>query len=60
MLGYMTLSHYYELNFSLMQHHKYTLEDINNWIPFERDIYVSMLIKHLEKENERMKRTSNG
>ena len=55
MVGYMTLPHYYELNFSLMQHHKYSMEDIEGWIPFERDIYVSMLIKHIEKENERMK-----
>jgi hypothetical protein len=51
----MTLPHYYELNFSLMQHHKYSMKDIEGWIPFERDIYVSMLIKHIEKENERMK-----
>jgi hypothetical protein len=55
MVGYMTLPHYYELNFSLMQHHKYSMKDIEGWIPFERDIYVSMLIKHIEKENERMK-----
>ena len=56
MVGYMTLPQYYEMNFALMQHHNYSLEDINNWIPFERDIYVSMLIKHIEKENERMKK----
>jgi hypothetical protein len=56
MVGYMSLPHYYELNFSLMQHHKYSLEDINEWLPFERDIYVSMLLKHLEKEKEQAKR----
>ena len=56
MVGYMSLPHYYELNFSLMQHHKYSLEDINEWLPFERDIYVNMLLKHLEKEKEQAKR----
>jgi hypothetical protein len=39
------------LNFSLMQHHKYSLTEIENMIPWEREIYVSMLIDHLEKEN---------
>jgi hypothetical protein len=56
MVGYMSLPHYYELNFALMQHHKYSLEDINEWLPFERDIYVNMLLKHLEKEKEQSKR----
>jgi hypothetical protein len=56
MVGYMSLPNYYELNFALMQHHKYSLEDINEWLPFERDIYVNMLLKHLEKEKEQAKR----
>jgi hypothetical protein len=56
MVGYMSLPYYYELNFALMQHHKYSLEDINEWLPFERDIYVNMLLKHLEKEKEESKR----
>lgn len=58
MVGYMSLPHYYELTFALMQHHKYTMEDIENWIPFERDIYVGMLIKHIEKENERIQKNN--
>ena len=56
MVGYMSLPYYYELNFALMQYHKYSLEDINEWLPFERDIYVNMLLKHLEKEKEQAKR----
>jgi hypothetical protein len=35
-----------------MQHHKYSLSDINEMIPWERDIYVKMLIEHLEKLKE--------
>ena len=38
-----------------MQHHKYTLYDIENMIPFERDLYVTMLIDYIEKENERIR-----
>tara|TARA_E500000318_G_C3471555_1_gene176705 strand:- start:249 stop:395 length:147 start_codon:yes stop_codon:yes gene_type:complete len=37
-----------------MQHHKYTLYDLENMIPFERDLYVTMLIDYIEKENERL------
>jgi hypothetical protein len=51
-LSHNTLANYYQTNFSLMQHHKYSLSDINEMIPWERDIYVKMLIEHLEKLKE--------
>ena len=38
----------------MMQHHKYTLQDLENMIPFERELYVTMLIDYIEKENERI------
>ena len=34
-----------------MQHHKYSLSDIENMIPWEREIYVSLLQQHIEEEN---------
>lgn len=37
-----------------MQYHKYSLEDIDNMMPFEREIYVAMLVQHLEEEKQRM------
>ena len=46
----MNLMNYYELNFSLMQYHKYSLTEIENMIPWERDVYVVMLQNHLEEE----------
>ena len=42
-------------NFNLMQHHKYSLSELDNMIPFEREIYVIMLIEHIKEENERLK-----
>jgi hypothetical protein len=42
------------MNFALMQYHKYSLEDIDNMMPFEREIYVAMLVQHLEEEKQRM------
>ena len=48
------LHNHYKLNFALMQYHKYTLADIENMIPFEREIYVAMLINFLEEEKQRL------
>jgi len=39
----------------MMQHHKYSLTDLENMLPWERDMYVNMLIRYLEEENERLK-----
>ena len=49
-LVHMDLESYYRLNFSLIQYHKYSLTEIENLIPWERDIYIEMLKAHLEEE----------
>jgi len=36
-----------------MQHHNYSLSDIETMMPWEREIYVDMLIKHIKEENKR-------
>ena len=46
----MDLENYFRLNFSLMQYHKYSLTEIENMMPWERDIYVGLLQAHLEEE----------
>ena len=33
-----------------MQYHKYILTEIENMMPWERDIYVALLQQHLEEE----------
>lgn len=38
-----------------MQHHKYSLSELESMIPWERDIYVAMLIQYIEQENEKIK-----
>jgi hypothetical protein len=38
----------------MMQHHKYSLTELENMIPWERSIYVSLLVKYLEEEKERI------
>lgn len=36
--------------FSLAQHHKYSITEIENLIPYERDLYVDMLMEYLEEQ----------
>lgn len=38
-----------------MQHHKYSLTEIDDMIPWEKDVYLNMLIEHLKEEEERIK-----
>ena len=42
-------------NFNMIQHHKYSLTELDNMIPWEREIYISLLVKHVQEENERRK-----
>ena len=39
-----------------MQHHKYSLTELENMVPWEREIYVGLLNEHIREENERLKR----
>lgn len=42
-------------NFGLMQHHKYSLTEIENMIPWEREVYLTLLQNWMKEENERIK-----
>ena len=39
-----------------MQHHKYSLTEIENMIPWERDVYVGLLVSYIKEENEKNRR----
>lgn len=43
-----------------MQYHKYSLHDIEHMIPFEREVYVAMLVQFLEEERQRIQQQQNG
>jgi len=45
----------YRTNFALMQYHKYSLTELEEMIPWERDIYVEMLMQHIKEENEKIR-----
>ena len=50
-MAHTDLESYYKINFALMQHHKYSLTELENMIPWEREIYVTLLKQHIEEEN---------
>jgi len=56
----MDLESYFKLNFAMMQYHKYSLTEIENMMPFERDIYVALLQQDLEEEEQKQKARQNG
>ena len=39
-----------------MQHHKYSLTELENMMPWEREIYVGLLAKWVQDENERIEK----
>lgn len=39
----------------MVQHHKYNISELENLIPWERDVYLAQLIEYIEVENERIK-----
>ncbi len=54
------LASYYKLNFALMQHHKYSLTELENMMPWEREIYVSLLQQYVEEENLKAQQQQNS
>jgi len=46
---------YMKVNFALMQHHKYSLRELEEMLPWEREVYLNMLLQHIEEENMRMR-----
>ena len=55
----MDLESYYKINFALLQYHKYSLTEVENLIPWERDIYIGLLQQHLEDEKLKQQQASN-
>ena len=55
-----SLENYIENNFSLLQHHNWSLSDIENMIPWEKQTYIKLLQNFIEKRNLEYEQTKNG
>ena len=40
----------------MMQHHKYSLTELEDMLPFEREVYLGLLEQYIREENERIER----
>tara|TARA_B100000508_G_C11447206_1_gene272019 strand:+ start:612 stop:788 length:177 start_codon:yes stop_codon:yes gene_type:complete len=57
-MAHESLESYFKTNFALMQHHKYSLTELENMMPWEREVYVTLLSQYIEEEN--LKNGVNG
>jgi len=57
-MAHMDLESYFKINFSLITHYKYSLTEIENLIPWERDIYLALLNQFVEEENLKAQQSS--
>lgn len=42
-----------------MQHHKYSLTELEEMMVWEREIYITLLIQYIEEENKKIKEQAN-
>ena len=55
-LSHDSVYNYYKTNFALMQHHKYSLTELENMMPWEREIYMGLLTEWIKEENKRIEK----
>ena len=53
MLGHNNLALYYQNIFALAQHYKYQISEIEKLIPYERDLYLDMVLDYIDTEEGR-------
>lgn len=59
-----TIHSYYKLNFHLIKEHSYSYEDIENMMPWEREIQIHLANHWTQKRNQEIEkqnlRTAHG
>lgn len=54
-MGHANLGNYYNTNFGLMQHHKWSLTEMESMMPWERYVYIDLLQAFLLEQEKQMK-----
>ena len=44
----------------MVQHHKYSLNELENMFPYELDFYITMLVQYLKQQEENAKKMNKG
>ncbi len=53
LMSHEELTSYMQSNFALMKFHKYTLEDLENMLPWEREVYIILVENWVKEQNDR-------
>ena len=56
MLGTEAIENFYKSNFLMVQEHGWNLSDIEDMIPWEREVYIAFLNKYIEEKNSKMEK----
>ena len=62
-MAHISVKLYYELNWNMMFHHNFGLTEIENMMPWEREIYIGLTMNYIDEENQRIEleqRKSHG
>jgi hypothetical protein len=43
-----------------MKNHNYSLSDLENMMPWEREVYVALLVNYMKEQEQQMKEAQNG
>lgn len=54
-LSHDSLGNYYQVNFQLLNNYNYSLEEVEMMLPWEREIYLTLLMEDIKEKNERAK-----
>lgn len=54
-MGHDSLHSFFKANFALMHIHKYSLTELENMLPWERMLYLDMLIEYNKEQEEKQK-----
>lgn len=54
-MGYQNLALYFKTNFSLMNHHKWSIAEVEDMMPWERQVYIDLLQDWIKQKEQEMK-----
>jgi len=57
-LSHNTLANYYTTLFAMAQHHNYSISELEDMMPYERDLYVGMLLDFLDKQKKELEKSN--
>tara|TARA_Y100001973_G_scaffold91753_1_gene140754 strand:- start:515 stop:688 length:174 start_codon:yes stop_codon:yes gene_type:complete len=52
MLAHISLSDYYRMIFIMSRHHEFSIDELEDTIPYERDIYFAMVVEYVKRMKE--------